>query len=62
LLAIVGSDSADRLAARLRAADPPVIGRVERDRLVLDVRTVLPEEDDLLAMALDACLEPKKSS
>jgi L-seryl-tRNA(Ser) seleniumtransferase len=62
LLAIVGSDSPDRLAARLRAADPPVIGRVERDRLALDVRTVLPEEDDLLAMALDACLEPEKSS
>jgi L-seryl-tRNA(Ser) seleniumtransferase len=62
LLAIVGSDSPDRLAARLRAADPPVIGRVERDRLVLDLRTVLPEEDDLLAIALDACLEPEKSS
>jgi L-seryl-tRNA(Ser) seleniumtransferase len=62
LLAIIGSDSPDRLAARLRAADPPVIGRVERDRLVLDLRTVLPEEDDMLAIALDACLEPEKSS
>lgn len=38
------------LAARLRQADPPVIARVEDDRLALDPRTVLPEQDpDLLA-------------
>ena len=37
-------------AARLRAHDPPVIGRVAQDRLLLDPRTVLPEQDaDLLA-------------
>lgn len=35
----------DRLAAALRAADPPVIARIEEDRLVLDPRTVLMEED-----------------
>jgi L-seryl-tRNA(Ser) seleniumtransferase len=43
----------DRAAAVLRTADPPVIARIEEDRLVLDPRTVLPEEDrsvlDLLA-------------
>jgi L-seryl-tRNA(Ser) seleniumtransferase len=52
LLAILSSDPPDRLAARLRAADPSVIGRIERDRLVLDLRTVLPEEDELLAEAI----------
>jgi L-seryl-tRNA(Ser) seleniumtransferase len=35
----------DRLAAALRAADPPVVARIEEDRLVLDPRTVLPEEE-----------------
>jgi L-seryl-tRNA(Ser) seleniumtransferase len=35
----------DRLAAALRAAAPPVVARIEEDRLVLDPRTVLPEEE-----------------
>jgi L-seryl-tRNA(Ser) seleniumtransferase len=38
----------DRLAAALRGADPPVISRIEDDRLVLDPRTVLPEEERAL--------------
>ena len=37
-------------AARLRAHQPPVIARVAQGRLLLDPRTVLPEQDaDLLA-------------
>ena len=32
--------SPDELAARLRAADPPVIGRIEDGRLLLDPRTL----------------------
>ena len=47
---------AARLAGRLRAADPPVIGRVERDALLLDPRTVLPNEDDALLAALAQAL------
>ncbi len=35
----------DRLAAKLRSADPPVVARIEDDRLVLDPRTVLVEEE-----------------
>jgi L-seryl-tRNA(Ser) seleniumtransferase len=39
----------DQLAAALREANPPVIGRIEDDRLVLDPRTVLAEDErDLL--------------
>jgi len=34
----------DELAARLRNTDPPVIGRIHREQLLLDVRTVLPEQ------------------
>ena len=48
---------ASRLAERLRAADPPVVGRVERDALLLDPRTVLPDEDDALLAGLMGALE-----
>ena len=37
---------------RLRTAEPPVIARVEADRTICDLRTVLPEQDELLARAL----------
>ncbi len=40
------SISVDELAARLRATDPPVIGRIHGGRLLLDVRTILPEQLD----------------
>jgi L-seryl-tRNA(Ser) seleniumtransferase len=46
--------SADQLAARLRAAEPPVIARVEEGRVLLDLRTVFPEEDAAVAAALAA--------
>ena len=44
--------SADEVAARLRAAEPPVIARVEEGRVLLDLRTVFPEQDELVARAL----------
>jgi L-seryl-tRNA(Ser) seleniumtransferase len=44
--------TADALDARLRAHVPPVVGRIEDDRLLLDVRTVLPEQDGTLTEAL----------
>jgi len=48
---------AEALAARLRAGDPPVVGRIHEGRLLLDARTVLPGEDDaLLAAVLAAAL------
>jgi L-seryl-tRNA(Ser) seleniumtransferase len=37
---------------RLRAADPPVIARIENEQLILDLRTVLPAEEEDLAAAL----------
>ena len=42
------------LDARLRAGRPPVIGRIQAERLLLDCRTVMDDEAPLLAAALTA--------
>jgi L-seryl-tRNA(Ser) seleniumtransferase len=42
----------DELARRLRQGTPPVIGRIAADRLLLDVRTVLEEQEQALIMAV----------
>lgn len=46
--------AAGRLAARLRAGDPPVVARVDRGRLLLDPRTVAPSEEPALLAAVIA--------
>jgi L-seryl-tRNA(Ser) seleniumtransferase len=48
--------------ARLRAGDPPVVARVERGRVVVDLRTVPPEQDALVAQALATALAPPPAS
>ena len=45
--------SADELASRLRAFDPPVIARVEEGRVLLDLRTVFPGQDRSIAAAIN---------
>jgi L-seryl-tRNA(Ser) seleniumtransferase len=42
-------------AAALRAGSPPVVGRLEGGRCLLDLRTVAPDEDELLLAAVRAC-------
>ena len=44
------------LAGKLRRATPPVIARVDQDRLMLDPRTVLPDQDQALIRAVRTCL------
>ena len=43
---------ASALAAALRAADPPIVARIERDRVLLDPRTVDPADDRRVEAAL----------
>lgn len=45
--------SPDVFAARLRANTPPIIARIEANRVVLDPRTVLPHEDDTLLAGIE---------
>ncbi len=47
---------AEALHVRLRGGSPPVVGRIAGDRLLLDLRTVLPEQDELLLGAVIAAL------
>jgi len=57
LLAIETS-SPDGLVARPRQADPPVIARVSGGRVLLDPRTVLPEQEmDLMKVLLSQLAE-----
>ncbi len=43
---------ADALEKQLRELTPPIVARIEHDRVVLDLRTVLPEQDERLAELL----------
>jgi L-seryl-tRNA(Ser) seleniumtransferase len=52
-VALRGSDG---LAAKLREAQPPVIGRIEEQRVLLDLRSVLPEQDAVLESAVRSVL------
>lgn len=40
------------LTRRLRSQEPPVVGRIEKNALLLDPRTVLPDEDEALLRAI----------
>jgi L-seryl-tRNA(Ser) seleniumtransferase len=52
-LALPGDDA---LFARLRRGDPPVVGYLRQGRLILDLRTVDPEDDGALAAAVRRAL------
>ncbi|MBF8287454.1 MAG: L-seryl-tRNA(Sec) selenium transferase, partial [Candidatus Rokubacteria bacterium] len=45
---------AQALDERLRMGQPPVLGRVLDDRLLLDFRTILPSDIPALARALSS--------
>ncbi|MGE3912782.1 MAG: L-seryl-tRNA(Sec) selenium transferase [Chloroflexota bacterium] len=52
-----------QLSVCLRQQRPAVVGRIEHGRLVLDLRTVLPEEDGVLTTALrDAIKDTMQAS
>ena len=56
-LALQGT-SADALETRLRQLDPPVIARIADDRVIIDLRTVDPKDDNELAGVLERSIGP----
>ncbi len=54
---IPGRLTPDTCLTRLRAAEPPVVARIEHDRVVLDPRTILPEQLDAVARAVTAAYD-----
>ncbi|HFQ93429.1 MAG TPA: L-seryl-tRNA(Sec) selenium transferase, partial [Anaerolineae bacterium] len=50
----------DKLAESLRLSDPPVIGRIQDGRFLIDPRTIFPEQVDILLETLLHCA--KKST
>ena len=48
----------DHLARRLRLADPAIFGRIDRHRLLLDLRTVPPSHDEILTAAIQRAVSP----
>jgi L-seryl-tRNA(Ser) seleniumtransferase len=57
-LALPGDDA---LLARLRRGDPPVVGYLRQGRLILDLRTVAPEDDEALIATVRIALQNPKS-
>jgi L-seryl-tRNA(Ser) seleniumtransferase len=45
------------LERRLRGGDPPVVARIEDQRLLLDLRTVFPEEEPAMVKAILSAAE-----
>jgi L-seryl-tRNA(Ser) seleniumtransferase len=52
----IGGGPATRIAQALRSADPPVVARIVEERVALDLRSVLPEDDEVLARAVTGAL------
>jgi L-seryl-tRNA(Ser) seleniumtransferase len=55
---VPGNSSVAEFATILRTSNPPVIGCIADGRFKLDLRTILPQQDDLVIKAIsDACTE-----
>jgi L-seryl-tRNA(Ser) seleniumtransferase len=50
------SGDAQSIGEKLRMYEVPIVGRVEKDALLLDPRTVLPEEDEMVIKALQGII------
>jgi len=52
VIAITPADGASAVARRLRALPVPIVARVHKGKVLLDLRTVAPEHDSLVASGL----------
>ena len=55
-----GNCSVDAFAVTLRAWNPPIIGYIANERFKLDLRTIFPQQDDVVVDAIrSACAETR---
>jgi L-seryl-tRNA(Ser) seleniumtransferase len=54
---LLSEKNAVQISKNLRLNNPPVIGRIKDDRLILDIRTIFPEDDNIVADAIKKALE-----
>jgi L-seryl-tRNA(Ser) seleniumtransferase len=55
----VEGQTASAVDQRLRSGDPPVVARIERDEVLLDLRTVADDDDTKLAEAIRRVCPPR---
>ena len=53
-------ESSDKFLEKLRQEQPPVIARTENDRILLDPRTVLPEQEGALLVNLENVIKSQR--
>ncbi len=49
---LAGEYNPQKLACDLRLHDPSIVGRIRDDRFILDLRTIAPDEDEIIIAAL----------
>ena len=59
LVSIKPRGSAEDFARHLRLSEPPLLARIEDDSILIDLRTVFPEQDKLIAPILKSALARK---
>ena len=52
--------SPDHIEEFLRRNDPPIIGRIESDHFIMDLRTIMPQQIEIIAPAFGRMMEPLK--
>jgi L-seryl-tRNA(Ser) seleniumtransferase len=52
----ITSSAPNQVAQNLRLGDPSVFSRVQDDRVLIDLRTVMPEDDEALVSSIFRCI------
>jgi len=54
-----GDFSPNQIEEFLRQNDPPIIGRIESDQFIMDLRTLIPQQFEIIARAFVRMVEPR---
>lgn len=56
----IEAEDADSLAKAFRLASTPIVGRIEKGCLLFDLRTVFPDQDDMLIQTINNVMKERK--